>query len=207
MQTRLNDVLDRTLEVNVIKKQIEKELSQFENEITNLNSEIILLDKVVELFKHLLDKLIISNVSKVEKLVTFGLKSVFYDQNLIFEGKIKRGKGKIGVEFLTTKDGQISGDAIESFGGSVVVVESFLLRVISVLRMKLRKFLCLDESFGEVDPEYSASTSKMIREICEKLNFDVLLVTHNRGLQEHAHHVFEAVEDAESSSTKLKRLR
>jgi len=207
MLERLNNVLDRTLEVNVIKKQIEKELSQTEQEITSLNSEIALLDKVVELFKHLLDKLIVSNVSKVEKLVTFGLKSVFYDQNLIFEGKIKRGKGKIGVEFQTVKDGKIVGDAIESFGGSIVVVESFLLRIITILRMGLRRFLSLDESFGEVDPEHSVSTSKMINEICEKLDFDILLVTHNRGLQEHAHHVFEVIEDPKTSSTKIKKLR
>lgn len=208
MKTRIKGVLSKVQEVGVIRKQIQKESDSLEKEIDRLNSEIKILDKVVELFKHLLDELIVDNVKKVDSLVTYGLRVAFPDQNLEFKAKVKPGKGKIGVEFETTKDGKIIGDPIETFGGSIVVVESFLLRLIVIIKLALRRVLVLDESFDAVDPEYSSNVSKLLQEMCEKLGFDLLLVTHNRTtLPEFAHHVYKAVVDEEADCTKVIKIK
>lgn len=208
MKTRIKTVLSRIQEVGIIKKQIQKDSDNLEKEIDHLNSEIKILDKVVELFKHLLDELIVDNVKRVDNLVTYGLKVAFPDQNLEFKAKVKPGKGKIGVEFETIKDGKIVGETVETFGGSITVVESFLLRLIVIIKLALRRVLVLDESFDAVDPEYSSNVSKLLQEMCEKLGFDILLVTHNRTtLPEFAHHVYKAIGDEETDCTKVVKVK
>jgi len=116
MHQRINNVLTQIQEKNTLKLQLEREQKLLEKEISDLNSEVQILDKVAELFKFLLDEMILDNVKKVENLVTYGLKVVFPDQDLKFEGIPKHGKGTIGIEFKTVKDSQIVGDVIESFG-------------------------------------------------------------------------------------------
>lgn len=207
MKARIEETLSRIQEVNVIRKQIQKNSENLESEIAHLNSEIKILDKVVELFKHLLDELIVDNVKKVEDLVTYGLKVAFPDQDLQFKADVKRGKGKIGLEFKTIKDGKIVGEALETFGGSVVVVESFLLRLIVIIKLAMKRILVLDESFDAVDPIYSANVSELLREMCEKLNFNLLLVTHNTTLPEFAHHIYKAVRDPKEDYTKIIKVK
>ena len=207
MKARIETTLSRIHEANIIRKQIQKNFDGLEEEITHLSSEIKILDKVVELFKHLLDELIVDNVKKVEDLVTYGLKVAFPDQDLQFKAEVKKGKGKVGIEFNTIKDGKIVGEAIETFGGSVVVVESFLLRLIVIIKLALKRILVLDESFDAVDPEYSLNVSELLKEMCEKLHFDILLVTHNAALPEFAHHIYKAVEDPKNECTKIIKVK
>jgi len=204
---RIDQVLSRIRETNVIRKQVQKESDNLEKEISYLHSEIKILDKVVELFKHLLDELIVDNVRKVENLVTYGLKVAFPAQDLRFKAEVKRGKGKIGIEFKTIKDGKIVGEAMETFGGSIVVVESFLLRLIVIVKLALQRVLVLDESFDAVDPKYSLNVSELLREMCEKLNFNLLLVTHNSTLLEFAHHIYKAVGDSKEDCTKIVKIK
>jgi len=208
MKSQIDQLLYRIQETTIVHKQLLKKSEDLEKEITDLESETRILDKVVELFKHLLDDLIVDNVKKVEDLVTYGLKVAFPDQDLKFEAQVKRGKGKIGLEFKTIKNGQIVGEVLETFGGSIATIESFLLRLIVIIKLSLRRIIILDESFNAVDSEYSSNVSKLLREMCEKLNFDMLLVTQNRDtLPEFAHHIYKVVADNDQNCAKIAKVK
>lgn len=163
-----------------------------EEEVQGLKDEQALLTKTSAVLKHLLDIMVKDEISKMAGLITYGLKTIFDDQDLSFLPVITKKGEKIHIE-LKTQNGEVEGE-FGSFGGSVAVIESFLLRVLTVLKMKLARLMLLDETFGAVGSEYIPNTSKLISELSEKLGLDVLLVTHKKDFQQYAKHVYRVKE-------------
>lgn len=163
-------------------------------ETENLKREIDLLTKVSSVLKHLVDVMVKDEISKMAGLITYGLKTIFDDQDLTFVPVITKKNEKVHIELRTQNHG-IEGE-FGSFGGSVAVIESFLLRLLCLLKMKLARLVLLDETFAAVGSEYIANTSRLISELSKKLGLDVLLVTHQREFQQYANKIYRVKESS-----------
>lgn len=164
------------------------------NEIDNLKGQVSLLTKTSTVLKHLVDIMIKDEISKMAGLITYGLKTIFYDQDLKFSPVITKKNDKVHIE-LKTRNKNIEGE-FGSFGGSVAVIESFLLRILCLLKMNLAKLILLDETFASVGSEYIPNTSQLISELSKKLGLDILLVTHQREFQQYANRVYRVKDSA-----------
>jgi DNA repair exonuclease SbcCD ATPase subunit len=171
-------------------KNQEQDLIQ---EVASLKKNIDLLTKVSAVIKHLLDIMVKDEINKMAGLVTYGLKAIFEDQDLSFKPVISKKNERIYIELKTANKG-VEGD-FGSYGGSVAVIESFLLRVICMLKMGLARLILLDETFAPIGDEYIQNTSKLVGELSKKLGLDVLLVTHQPGFKNYANKVYR-VEDS-----------
>lgn len=171
---------------------LKKQEESINKEIDSLKEEIDLLAKTGQVLKHLLDSLVKDDVQKMADLVTYGLKTVFEDQDLTFQPVIGRKNDKVHIELKTANRG-IQGE-FGSFGGSVAVIESFLLRIICMLKLNLARVILLDESFAAVGEDYIQNTSKLVSELCKKLGLDVMLVTHQSEFQNYANRVYKVKE-------------
>lgn len=161
-------------------------------EIALLKDESDLLSKTSAVLKHLLDVMVKDEINRMAGLMTYGLKTVFDDQRLTFVPVMSRKAERVYIE-LKTRNGEIEG-SFGSYGGSVAVVESFLLRVLCMLKMGLARFMMLDETFAAVGETYIPATSRLIGEISKKLGMDVLLVTHQTEFQAYADHIYRVKE-------------
>lgn len=175
---------------NALKSQ-EKEIKTV---IKNIKDDIDLLTKSSAVLKHLLDIMVKDEIERMSGLISYGLKSVFDDQDLTFSPSISKKKGKIYIE-LKTLNNDIEGD-FKSFGGSVAVIESFLLRILCILKKDLAKLMLLDETFAAVGEEYRENTARLIKELSKKLNLDILLVTHQKDFQINADNVYKIKESS-----------
>jgi DNA repair exonuclease SbcCD ATPase subunit len=164
----------------------EKALS---DEITDLKKKVDLYVKASAVIKILLDTMVRDEINKMAGLVTYGLKAIFEDQNLSFKPVISKKNEKIYIELKTANNG-IEGE-FGSYGGSVAVIESFLLRVICMLKMNLARLILLDETFAPIGDEYIQNTSKLVGELAAKLGLDVLLVTHQPEFKNYAKRVYK----------------
>ena len=162
------------------------------SEIVSLKKDIDELTKTSAVLKHLLDVMVKDEINKMAGLVTYGLRTVFKDQNLIFVPVITKKNEKIHIELKTQNKG-VACD-FGSFGGSVAVIESFLLRILCLLKKKYARLVLLDETFASVGSEYIAATSSLVSELSKKLGLDVLLVTHQEGFMKNADHVLRVSE-------------
>tara|TARA_B100000963_G_C22616435_1_gene667583 strand:- start:61 stop:642 length:582 start_codon:yes stop_codon:yes gene_type:complete len=169
-------------------------LEQTNAKIASLVEEERLLGYVSDLFRELIDAEIKSGVQITENLLSDGLSAVFYDQMLSVKAEVGVQRGKITVDLITSQmqeNGQITeGIATEGFGGSVATVQSTLLRLIVAMRRKLRLVLFLDESLGALDEQYVERMGNFLRDLCEKLGVDILLITHNPPLVHAAHKAY-----------------
>ena len=166
--------------------------SEIKKEIGVLKIDVDLDTKASTVLKHLLDHMVKDEIEKMAGLITYGLKTIFDDQNLTFVPVVTKKNEKMHIELKTKRD-DIEG-GMDSFGGSVMVIESFLLRILCILKMNLAKIMLLDETFAPVGEEYISNTSKMVSEISKKLGIDILLVTHQKGFMDNADHVYRASE-------------
>lgn len=112
-----------------------------------------------------------------------GLNAVFTDAEyeLLLESNIKRGVSSLDI--VLVKDGQrvrLKGGS----GGSVVQVLAYLLRHLMTVsqRPELRLLEALDEPFSMVAAEQRPALCTMVKEITQRLGFQLLLTAHEEEL-------------------------
>lgn len=179
------------------------------SQIGRLEGEEELLSLVSALFRGLIDQEVTEGVKAVETLQTEGLQAVFDDQDLSVKANIEEMRGKVAVE-LVTRQKKSNGDVIEGiakddFGGSVLTVQSVLLRIIIMLRRGLRPLLLLDESLPAFDSNYITNMGKFLSELCRRLDIDILMVTHNPALFDAADRSYRIVR--KGGESKFERVR
>jgi len=165
--------------------------------IRDLENEGELLALVQGIFRTLIDKEVTAGVEAVEKLMTEGLRTVFYDQKLSVESEVAISRGKVSVDLIVVHERQdgtiIKGVPNDAFGGAVATVMSVLLRIIVMKRRGLRPLLLLDETLPAFDGSYVQNMGEFLQLICERLDIDILLVTHNPALVDASNRAYRIV--------------
>jgi hypothetical protein len=169
---------------------LESQKQSLTKEIAELEEEESILNLVLSLFQKLLDHEILESSKVVESLQTEGLSTVFPDQDLEVKANVQLKRGKVSLDLMTLRkysDGMvIEGSSRDSFGGSVVAVQSIIMRILVLLRHKMRPLLFLDEPLPAVDQNYSTNVGEFLKSLCDKMGLDILIVTHNVALSESA---------------------
>lgn len=176
------------------RQAVEDRIATTKTAIGELENEQELCELVCELFRQLIDAEVGAGVKAVEGLLSEGLSAVFSDQEISVRSEVKVSRGKVSVELITQQvqpDGTVTeGSTNDAFGGAVTTVQSILLRLTVVARRGLRPLLLLDESLPAFDANYVDAMGKFLRLLCERMNADILLVTHNTALVEAAHKAY-----------------
>ena len=176
---------------------VQARLDETTAEIAELEAEEQVADMVAALFRTLIDQEVHEGVLAIEKLQSEGLQAVFDDMNLFVRADVNVQRGQVSVDLLTVQeqpDGALTeGSSLDVFGGSVASVQSVLMRVIVMLRRDMRPLLLLDESLGAVAENYVPAIGYFLSKLCERLDMDILVVTHNPVLVEAAKATFKEV--------------
>ena len=160
------------------------------DEIREQEIEEEVLDLVCNLFQTLTDQEVSSSVAAVEKLQNEGLQRVFSDLDLSVRSEVEVSRGKVSVSMMTLqklKDGNlIEGISSEAVGGSVVTVQSVILRITVLFRRGMRPVMFLDEALPAFDDTYVYNMGALMRGLCDRMGLDILMVTHIGALAESA---------------------
>jgi len=192
LDTRVAKFRDGLTRMEILRSQHLKQMAESEAEIEKLSHNIAVYTKSSVVLKSLLQDLVGENLRSIDKLVTEGLRRVFHDQlNLTFQSELVERNNQLQISFRT-EQGRATGNAIASFGASVAVVESLLLRIIVILKTGLAPVLLLDESFAQVSDDYIEPLGKLVQSLCKDLGMTILLVTHQHEFQETADVVYRA---------------
>lgn len=165
-----------------------KQVEKLNKEVEDLEANIDKLSKVSLVMGNLVEKMVKEDLKDIDDLVNYGLKIVFPDRQLQFESSMTDVGSKKKVVWSTMDNGdKISEDAF----GSVSVIESLLLRIISIIKKTKVRLLLLDETFGALDEDYVQNLGILLRGLSEQMKLDILLVTFN-GLVSDANTVLRA---------------
>jgi len=186
---RLKAVRETVSGLQALRDQMQRDLTSREQEVKDLTHQLDILSKVGELFRALMDQLVLDHVRSIEGVITEGLRTIFTDQSLSFEAEISQRYNKLAIDFYFRQDDQrveIKGHPLEAFGGGPASIASLILRVLALRRLKKWPLLALDETLGAVSDEYIDRTGLFLRQLAEKTGIEILLVTHKPAFLDHA---------------------
>jgi DNA repair exonuclease SbcCD ATPase subunit len=129
--------------------------------------------------------------TQIEELVTRGLTTIFGEDISFHVVQTQRGKTP-EVKFLVKSSagaGQvIETSVMDSRGGGLAAVVGFLLRLVILLLKTGRnnRVLVLDESFSHVSAEYERPLAEFLKELVDKTDVQIILVTHSDAFSEFA---------------------
>ena len=170
----------------ILLNKINKEIDKLSDEINSIKKEMDLLDDAIDIVNKAVEKKIGNDKEFIESIVNSGLQFVF-EGDIRFEMVHSLFGGKNVWEYKIEYDGVSGG--IDSFGGGVMAVISFLLRV--VINVKLgNKFMIIDESLNHLSSVYHNKMSKLINLLSHKFDMDIVMITHQNGLMEFCDKVF-----------------
>lgn len=176
--------------LQALRDETERELAARKQEVVDLGEDCDVHVKVNELYKVLLDKLVLEKVQSIEAIVTTGLRTIFPDQKLSFQTELGQRGGKVSANFYLCQGdpdfGGVRANPMTAFGGGPSSFVSLVLRVLTLVRLKRLPILFLDESLAAVSDEYIDATGQFLRRLTEESKLDVLLVTHKQAFLDHA---------------------
>ena len=178
-------------------------------EVEELNVTVEKLSKTSELLRVLMDKLVFEQVRAIESVVTEGLKTIFFDQNLSFEALVGTSRGRVSIDLLIRRargDMDVVGPPLETVGGGISSIASLTLRLLALMRLKKFPLLLLDETLNAVSDEYVDQTGQFLAKLAETTHIPILLVTHKQAFLDHAKVSYQAFEDVDEQLG-IKKLR
>lgn len=200
MQEQLNNLekkfneLNRTLGIVTGEYQLLKEnytVSQYE--IEEYKKSIELYKKCVELIQ-LVQGLTRERVKKqFEDLVTSGLRFVF-GEGYYFELEFGRRGSLAELDFkIITPEHNEACDPMMCESGGILDLVSLILRVVIMecYNPKINGFILLDESLKCLDKNRLPKAIEFIKQLSEKLNRQVIFITHSNEIIESGFNTIE----------------
>jgi|SRR5208282_1841232 len=194
-------LLNRVSQIRTVVGQIDQQLKYEESTIQRLSerikileSEKVLLVKAVGLIDRCIQVISANGIGKIESIVSDGLRRVFDDPTLTLVVEKKSLARGNAYSLLVSKDGGEPYDPMKSYGGGVVNVASFLLRIILIKRFRLTKVLVLDEQFNNVSALYLPGVSALLRTMADNYGYTILAISHQKQLALAANKIYRVID-------------
>lgn len=186
-----------------LKQKIQKLQEQIEQHKNNLRLGIQAINFIEKSANH--QRSLIKD--KIESVITDALKQIYGNEYAItFDYTMKRNK--TSVDIYLTKHTQL-GDIVRKqggFGGGVSDVISLPLKLLVLLALQTNdKVLIADEPGKHMD-ERVDKFGYFLRNVCDKLGVQLIVLTHHQCLSEFANSVYE-VSMQNKITTLVERIR
>lgn len=204
-----------------------QKLTTLQAEITNLESESLLLADVRKLFETLVKVSTVKIQDYIEPLVTEALEFVF-DYGLNFHLYFTNRRNQVEVDFIILRDVDsekayqryitdvvkyekqleqlVKGtkDLNFLYGGAINQVVSLVLRLIIVELLKIQGPLVLDEPSSAVDNDvHSVRLGQLLMSLSKRFGRQIILVTHSKNLSSFADRIYSVEQQNGISNVKL----
>jgi len=187
--TEIEDIKQQVLVAETRYQHLLQHHSVSKKKLDRLNDERLVLQQTVELFRFVIENKSQESREKLEKLLTFGLRTVFKDQVLSVDLDEAMERNKHSLKINLVHNGTQK-PLFGSFGGGVVNVAGNVLRILTVVSMQMKRFLVLDEQFSMVSENYVPNVAELMRKLCDKMNMDILMITHKEAFKEYANKIY-----------------
>lgn len=155
----------------------EEQKEQFENEQETLKKRLENVQKartVIQAVATATQKKIEFNISN---LVTMALAAVFPDPYEFYLRFVER-RNTSEADLIFSKNGNEINDILESGGGGVADIANFALIISLWALKKTQPIFIMDEPDKFIhNPQYQERTSAMMKELCDKLGIQIIIVS------------------------------
>ena len=183
-------------------KQYKYNLDNVATMQTNLLQRISLLDKDIDdcdrnlkgaietrqYYKKAIDLIYEKSIQELKDVLNSALSYIFKDKSLEVDIQLSDKRGK-SLTFIITNNGR-KVSLKRGMGMGVKCVISCILHIY-YLQCKDSKILMLDEAYSNISKDYISDFFDFLSKLCEKLQFTLILITHDERFIEYADRVYE----------------
>lgn len=164
------DTLKRTKEAN------EQSLGIMMNELNEANKEMNFILESREYYKKAIDIIYERSVQELKDILNSALHYVFYDEDYELDIELTDKRGK-SLNMRLFREGK----PVNLKRGTGMGVKTVISAVLQMyyLNCKNSKILMLDEKYSAVSVEYTDRFFEFLSQMCEKLDFRIILITHD----------------------------
>jgi DNA repair exonuclease SbcCD ATPase subunit len=167
------DTLKKTMEFN------NQQTVELNKQLSQVTSEMTFIIEAREYYRKAVDIVYERSIKELKDILNSALQYIFFDENYSIEIELtdKRGKSLNIRIFLDGKPANLK----RGTGMGVKTVISAVLHMY-YLQCKNSKVLMLDEAYSAVSAEYVDRFFDFLHQMCEKLGFKIILITHDERL-------------------------
>lgn len=202
LRAKENQYLSRVAQSQLVGSQLDTRKSEIE--ALNIRAED--LSKISALLSTYADERQEEVQKHFESVVSQGLKQVF-DEDLTLSIRNRMVGKRFETDFVLVSkigDETLETSILDARGGGVAAVAGFLIQAVLVLLTPgSRSILFLDEIFSQVSEGYLEPLSVFIKELVERTDLQVVLVTHSDVFAEYADKVYRFSQKSGVTTAKL----
>lgn len=176
------------------KKHLEAELESSNFKMQHILKEQDLIERTVVALQQAKPLLSASSIKQCEALANSAIASVF--------GFPYTVEYNIETQRFNLNKGDYITDLADAEGGGLVTVISFCFDVYLLVKLGKRRLLAYDEAFTQVSDKYFPSFVQFIRQMCNDLGVDLLLISHDQRIQPEDVDTVYVIEDGKSRKVK-----
>lgn len=195
LKIQFSNLQKKFYEVNAKRNVLCDMIFKCENEILVVENDINVLQKCMKVMQTLIEIKKEEVKSKIESLVTRGLRTIFErdDYRFSIEMEIKRNvMNAHPIVYSNFQGKEFGADVIDGHGGGLCDVISFILQVIVLLSFshKYEKIIIADEMFKHVARQHLPNVAEFLTYLTTLTNMQMIFITHQEELTECADKVF-----------------
>ena len=195
-QSRLQKIREYVFQKRSERQALNNELSSVNLKLAEDESTLSLIEKSLSALQKLTDLKKKETTKKIEDIISYGLQTIFEDSSYQFKIVDSIKRKQVVYDFRVYSDAFKSEDGVsilDSRGGGVIAVVSFLLRLLLLCMVdkKAERFLALDEPFTALSKNYHENLVQVVKQITEKLGVQMLVVSHQESLDSFGDVVYE----------------
>ncbi len=191
--------------------EVEARLRLANTALKTARSEVEILEQVTTLIQGLEASWNKNFQKSLSRIISRGL-------TLVFEETMElRITTKVRADVTTVDFTIVQGegkDAIETpilgaKGGTVIALVNVLIRALLILsaRPPLRRYMQLDEPFGLADDSYIPAMGTILRGLCDKLGFQIVVVSHEEALVDICDVAYEVYKISRRKGSGVRQIR
>lgn len=189
----LTDLLIKYRGIQSAINSTKNSIAEVDSKISELEYEQITLKKCKPIIDDIISKFSSSLLSKLEELLTIGLKKIFYDRNYSVQIKTVEKRNNKCVELLLNDDGNLIPVKDSNVAGGILVVIAVIIQIFFVLNLdKVSKAIFLDEQLSQVSKIYVPKLMEFIKTLCEDTGLIVVLITHDNKFIDYGDRIYVA---------------
>ncbi len=156
----------------------QKQLKEEKNKKNDIESALKFIQNVAKITQQTIE-------SKLSTIVTSALQTVYPEENYEFKIKFIEKRNTTECQLLLIENGE-EYIPLEETGGGPIDIAALALLVAFIKLEKKRPVIITDEPFRFVSRQKIITATKLFKSICEKLDFQIITVTHFNEIIKHA---------------------
>ena len=166
----------------------DKKIKELEEQLTELDNSLQHIVTSRQYYKKAVDIIYERSIQELKDVINSALLYIFKDRHLEVDIELSDKRGK-SMTFLIRDNGNLV-SLKRGMGMGVKCVISAILHIY-FLQCKNSKVLMLDEAYSNISKDYLVHFFEFISKLCQKLEFKLVIITHDERFIEYADKVYK----------------